>query len=75
MQNRSLLGELFGISHNEPASLRQFDPARLSTDLARSVLFQGCPKMALMDVKEWKVGLMQILPIDPPAHGVSSREP
>ncbi len=75
MQNRSLLGEVFHVSHNKPASLRQFHPARLSTDLARSVLFQHCPKMAPMDVEKWKGGLMQTLPIDPPAHAVSSRKP
>ena len=74
MQNRSLLGEVFRISHNKPASLRQFDPARLSTDLARSALFQRCPNMAPMDVEIWKGGLMQILPIDPPTHIVSSRK-
>ena len=74
MQNRSLLGEVFRVSHNKPASLRQLDPARLSTDLARSFLFQRCPKMALMDVEKRKGGLMQILPIDPPAHVVSSRK-
>ena len=58
MQNRSLLGEVFHVSHNKPASLRQFDPARLSTVLARSVLFQRCPEMAPMDVEKWKSGLM-----------------
>ena len=75
MQNRSLYGEIFRVSHNRPVSLRSFNPERLSTDLARSVLFHQSPKMDSTDVEEWRTGLTRLLPIDPPAHGVSARDP
>ncbi len=75
MQNRSLCGEIFRVSHNTPVSLRSFDPARLSTDLARSVIFQQSPKMNSTDVKKWRTGLTRLLLINPPTHGVSSRDP
>jgi len=75
MQNRSLCGEIFRVSHNTPVSLRSFDPARLSTDLARSVLFQQSPKMDSTDVEKWRTDLTRLLPIDSPAHDVSSRDP
>jgi len=74
MQNRSLLGEIFRISHDKPASLRQCDPARLSAALARSVPFRSCPGMAPVEVEIWKNGLMQILPINSPAYGVSFKQ-
>lgn len=75
MQNRSLYGEIFRVSHNRPVSLRSFNPERLSTDLARSVLFRQSSKMDSTDVEEWRTGLTRLLPIDPPALGVSARDP
>lgn len=75
VQNRSLFGEIFRISHYRNLSPRPFDPAKLSTDLARSVLFDQNPKMDPMSVEKWRNGLTLLMPIDPPAHGVSLREP
>jgi len=74
MQNRSLYGEIFRVSHGNLVSVRPFDPARLSTDLARSVLFQQCPVMDPTDVEKWKSGLARLLPVDPPGHNVGSRD-
>ena len=75
VQNRSLFGEIFRIPHYRLLSPRPFDPATLSTDLARSVLFDQNPKMDPKSVEKWRHGLALLLPIDPPAHGVSLREP
>lgn len=70
-QNRSLCGEIFRIPHYKLLSRKPFDPAKLSTDLARSVLFDQSPKMDPISVKKWRNGLTILLPIDPPVHGVS----
>lgn len=70
-QNRSLCGEIFRIPRYKLLSRKPFDPAKLSTDLARSVLFDQDPKMDPMSVEKWRNGLTLLLPIDPPAHGVS----
>lgn len=71
VQNRSLFGEIFRIPHHRLLSPRSFDPAKLSTDLARSVLFDQTPKMDLMSVENWRNDLMLLMPFDPPAYGVS----
>jgi len=75
IQNRSLCAEIFRVSSCTFVSFNSFDPARLSIDLPRSVLFHQCPKTDPTDLEKWKTGLTQLLPIDPPAHNVSSRNP
>ena len=75
MQNRSLCGEIFRIPHYRLLSPRPLDPAKLSTDLARSVLFDQNPKINPMSVEKWRNRLTLLMPINPPVHGVSLREP
>ena len=74
VQNRSLCGEMFRIPYYRLWSPRPFDPAKLSTDLARSVLFDQNPKIDPMSVEKWRNGLTLLIPIYPPVHGVSLRE-
>jgi len=75
VQNRSLLGEPFHVPLDTTVSMRSLDLTNLSTDLARSKLFDRSPKMDPADLKKWIDGLTQHLPIDPPAYGVSSSSP
>ncbi|KAL6716953.1 Global transcription regulator sge1 [Lecanora helva] len=71
VQNRSLFGEIFRISHCGISSPKPLNAAKLSKDLARSVLFDQNPRMDPTRVTKWRDNLMLLLRIDPPAHGVS----